>query len=262
MASELKDAGKVTLAPVTPDDVPQLTKLHAAAFKSDLFFNLMMLHRDEGAAAPLIQRGIEADMSNPNATLIKAMDENGDIVGWACWELKGDTKEPGPDVAATPAPAPEAQPKSESVQTDTTAAKAEHVAGSEQQSSQSEAKKPEDSIRVLGGLQRRHRTTWEDTHLAGKKYLALEGLATHPRSQGRGVATKLVQWGINKADAESLSCYAHASPASHRLYDRAGFQELERDEYDLAEYAPGGKGGNRGWGVYTFRYMMRPAKNA
>lgn len=39
------------------------------------------------------------------------------------------------------------------------------------------------------------------------------------------------------------------------VYTRAGFEEVGRGEYDLDEWAPEGNKG--GWGVYTFRYMVR-----
>lgn len=99
---------------------------------------------------------------------------------------------------------------------------------------------------------------WEAAHLGGTRaYLVLQALATEPAYQGRGIGSRLVQWGVERAEAQGLACWAHASPAGHSLYARAGFEELGRSDYDLAAWAPGGRAGGRGWGVYTFRYMLR-----
>ncbi|KAK2062008.1 hypothetical protein LY76DRAFT_589863 [Colletotrichum caudatum] len=105
-------------------------------------------------------------------------------------------------------------------------------------------------------------TSWEGRHLCGKKCVVLQALATDPRDQRRGVATELVRHGLEEVvDPQGLPCWVHASPASRNVYVKAGFEEAGRSDYDLDEWAPGGKGGNRGWGRYTFRYMLRPAKN-
>jgi len=69
-----------------------------------------------------------------------------------------------------------------------------------------------------------------------------------------------VRRAVDRADELGIPCWTQASPASHTLYARLGFQEVGKNDYDLDEWAPGGKGSNRGWGRYTFRYMVRPAK--
>lgn len=245
----------VTIIPATEDDIPALIKIHTAAFRSDLFSILMLLNRDEDAHQNLMRKSIDHWFADPHTQIIKAVDhDTGQILGWACWALKGAEsdeveKGEGKDEGAGKQKA-SSQPGE---------------ANATEETPPPPPPKPEtqkDPARILGGLMAKEMIKWESVHLKPlKKYWVLEALSTDPSVQGRGVGSKLVQWGIETADAVNpgLACYAHASPAGHGLYARAGFEEDDRSEFDLSEWAPGGKGGGRGWGVYVFRYMLRPA---
>ncbi|KAK6069462.1 acetyltransferase [Seiridium cupressi] len=76
---------EISLHPATSNDVPELLKIHLAAFQSDQFSNLMLLSRDPNEFERLLSKSIETWMSDPNAQLIKAVAKNGAIVGYACW---------------------------------------------------------------------------------------------------------------------------------------------------------------------------------
>jgi GNAT superfamily N-acetyltransferase len=54
-------------------------------------------------------------------------------------------------------------------------------------------------------------------------YLAL--LLTWPEWQGRGVARRLLDWGIQRADAEDppIAMYLETSAKAKRVYDHVGF---------------------------------------
>ncbi|KAK1976942.1 acyl-CoA N-acyltransferase [Colletotrichum cereale] len=184
-------------------------------------FSNLMLLNRDENAHEVMGRSIRRWMSDPAAKLTRALDADGRLVGWSCWIVKTGYEE-----ETAPARGPE---------TDTGA--------------------------VLGGLMFKDMTSWEDRHLSGKRYVVLQALATDPRCQRQGIATKLVQHGLEEVDSQGLPCWIHASPTSHQLYVKAGFEEVGKSDYDLDEWAPGGKGGYRGWGRYTFRYMLRPPKN-
>lgn len=217
-----------TLTEATIEDVPDLIRVHTAAYRSDLFSNLMLLNRSDEMHQALMQNSIEHWLAEPQAHIIKAAGADGQIVGWACWVLKerpiaaGKADKPTEETGAVPPDAP-------------------------------------DQASVLGGLMSKEKARREDEHMAGTRYLALQGLATDPRFQGRGVGTRLIRWGTARASAEGhLPCWTHASPAACGLYAKNGFEEVGKSDYNLSEWAPGGKDGGRGWGVYSFRHMMRP----
>jgi ribosomal protein S18 acetylase RimI-like enzyme len=229
----------IKLTTATLADLPNLLKVHTAAFRSDQFSNLMLLNRDESAHERLMTKSIEFFLSQPDTKLVQAIDPDGQMLGWSCWVIK-DQKEEDRDSAKNMSSEP---------------IRADQKAAPEKKPQESQ---PTDPTRVLGGLMREDMVRRESQQMGNKKYVVLQALATNPKHQGQGIGTRLVQWGAEMADSEQLPCWAHASPASYSLYERAGFQELGRSDYNLAEWAPGGKEGNRGWGTYTFRYMMRP----
>ena len=116
------------------------------------------------------------------------------------------------------------------------------------------AEPQEKTPRSLGRFMHEEMVRWETKCTAGTEYMALQALAVHPENQGQGVGRKLVEWVLGKADVKGMACWAHASPASAGLYERLGFKEMGRSEYDLGAWCAGEVQGD-----YTFRYMLRPA---
>jgi predicted N-acetyltransferase YhbS len=51
----------------------------------------------------------------------------------------------------------------------------------------------------------------------------LGSLAVDPDFAGRGIATQLVQWGIDKAEEDEIPAFLESSPAALSLYKRLGF---------------------------------------
>lgn len=217
---------KISLLPVDLGDIPQLVKIHQAAFESDRFSNLMLLGRDPDAFRSLLLKSIETWMADPNAQLIKAVAEDGDIVGYACW-----VTEDAPEVKQ-PATKPDSGP-------DTVDEQRKLL--------------PQD----LGRLMRKDLVARKRELMGNERHMVLQALITDPQWQKMCVGARLVQWGTSKADVEGLSCWAHASPSGYGVYLRAGFEELGMSEYDLDQYLLENEQGNSKWGVYTFRYMIR-----
>lgn len=63
---------------------------------------------------------------------------------------------------------------------------------------------------------------------------------TDPAHARRGAASKIVQWGCDRADQENLPVYLEASSRGLPLYLKFGFKELSRRVFDLTKY--GGQG--------------------
>ncbi|KAF4971481.1 hypothetical protein FSARC_1709 [Fusarium sarcochroum] len=51
-------------------------------------------------------------------------------------------------------------------------------------------------------------------------------IAIHPKYQGRGVARRLVEWGMNKARVEGVPIELAATPAGSGLYTKLGFKKI------------------------------------
>lgn len=68
-------------------------------------------------------------------------------------------------------------------------------------------------------------------------------LATRPDYHGRGIASMLLKWGLDRADQEGLEAYLSASPSGRPLYEKRGFQLLL-----IEDICPG----------YKQAYMLRP----
>ncbi|EXF76159.1 acetyltransferase [Colletotrichum fioriniae PJ7] len=231
----------VSICAVESSDIDDLVMIHTAAFKSDQFSNLMLLDREEGGHQNLMRKSIFHWLSSPSTTkLFKVVEGNGKILGWSCWVAK-ELQRKKPD-----------ESKSSETPSDPNLSK---------EKARSDKDAPRDPARVLGGIMHKDMTSWESRYLEGSKYMVLQALATHPEYQGRGIGTKLIQHGLEEIDSQSLACWFHASPSSYRLYEKAGFQEVGKNEYDLAKWAPVGTRVDPGWRTYTFRYMLRSARS-
>ncbi|PGH36307.1 hypothetical protein GX50_00812 [[Emmonsia] crescens] len=55
----------------------------------------------------------------------------------------------------------------------------------------------------------------------------LRSLAVDPDFSGRGLATQLVQWGIDRAKEDNIPAFLESSPAALGLYKRLGFVVVE-----------------------------------
>lgn len=75
-------------------------------------------------------------------------------------------------------------------------------------------------------------------------------IAVHPKYQGRGVARKLVEWGIGKAKEEGVPIELSATPAGSELYTKLGFKKV-----GVWRWRPGmeGSDGKGGWDIMRWQ---------
>ncbi|KAK6954382.1 hypothetical protein Daesc_004349 [Daldinia eschscholtzii] len=75
-------------------------------------------------------------------------------------------------------------------------------------------------------------------------------IAVHPEFQGRGVARRLVEWGINKAKEEAIPIELSATPAGSKLYTKLGFKKV-----GVWRWRPGmeGSDGKGGWDIMRWK---------
>ena len=223
LLTEMQDPSSTATSflPASEDDLPSLIRIHMAGFAHDNPSRLMF-ENDDQSGAMLLDR-LKARLLDPKVAVIKAVSkETGIILGWlACCLLdKGD------DFMT--------------------------VSGLE------EAKQEKtDDVRTLRSVLKEDAVRVQEDWMAKKKYIYLDTLVVDPAAQGQGIGTALVRWVTNKADKKGIYSWLQSSRAAHRIYLRAGYRDVHSFKLDLSEFAPGGKEGGWGFGVYDFRYMLR-----
>ena len=91
-----------------------------------------------------------------------------------------------------------------------------------------------------------------ESHMQGvKKYWYMSVLATEPKHHRRGIASKLLKWGLDQADAEGLPVWIDATPKGLPLYIRHGWKEVDHIDIHAGKY-----GGEEG-AVYRTVCMLR-----
>lgn len=99
---------------------------------------------------------------------------------------------------------------------------------------------------------------WEKECMAADaRYLVLQALVTSPVHQRKGVGSLLIRWAVERADAQGIRSWVHASPASCALYERNGFKVIGKNDYNLGGWVSGTRKGDDEWGMYTFTYLVR-----
>jgi len=241
----------ITIQPATISDVPTLSKIQQAAYKADLVSHIMTLDRPEDwSYEDWLRRTIEPSFQDRSIAFIKAVENStGRIVGWSYWAIKdGGEKKSQESDRAKSEPKNTASPSNQS---------AKEEVGNASSAPSAPSKLPRQKLSALIAVDSVAQYT---TYMSSKneKHLTLQGLFVLPTSQGRGIGTALITHCTQKADSENLSCWVHASPASWWLYEKAGFREVGRKDFNLADFV--GRGAGNGWGGYLFRYMVREAE--
>lgn len=83
-------------------------------------------------------------------------------------------------------------------------------------------------------------------------FVALDYLATRPDHKGKGVASMLVQSGLEQADKVGLEAIVMAKNASVGVYRWLGFGLVETLTQDDSMFG--------GDGAYTVHFMVRPVR--
>ena len=175
----------------------------------------------------VLREMLKAQLSDPRVAVIKAVDKDtGNVLGWqACIFIgKEDEKE----------------------------SKATNIAGFKKGKNETE-----DGVRTLHSVLKEDFVRIQRDWMAGEQYIHFDTLVVDPTAQGRGVGTGLVRWVTDKADEQGIYCWLRSSRAAHSIYLKAGYKDVGSFKLDLSEFAPGGKEGGWGWGMYDFRYMLR-----
>ena len=66
--------------------------------------------------------------------------------------------------------------------------------------------------------------------------LVLRALATLPQYQGTGCGSALLQWGLEKVDADRKRVFLEATPQGHSLYAKFGWKDVDEMVFDLKDF--------------------------
>lgn len=61
-------------------------------------------------------------------------------------------------------------------------------------------------------------------------------MVVHPDYQGRGIAGRLLERGLEEVDRAQQDIYLEGTAAGRRLYLRHGFEDLEDIDMELVDY--------------------------
>lgn len=190
-----------------------------------------LIFKDKNEYETVLLEMLKGQISDPKAAVIKAVHKDtGNILGWQSCRFRGKEDESESKATTFAGLEPGKNQKGEAVRTLHSVLK-------------------EDFVRV--------QRDW----MANKEYIHFDTLVVDPTAQGRGVGTALVRWVTDKADEQGIYCWLQSSRAAHSIYLKAGYKDVSSFKVDLSEFAPGGKEGGWGWGLYDFRYMLRLPKS-
>lgn len=248
-----------TLKPMSAADIAECAQLAGRSFEKDR-------HTQLKAAAPTnpynhaegMKGGLEYYLSLPHGsveTAVAVEDSTRQILGWVVWGFRGFNS-----------PEKEARREKELQQLHETGAESIDETSSQQAMAASEDASKSTRERIEAHTDADMDAWMKRLMPLGAKCMYICSISVLPEWQGKGVGSALMRVGTDRADAEGVYCWVHASEDGADMFVKHGFKEVGRLELDLDEWnkdnimPPEGQGSK--WGVYTFRYMRREANAA
>ncbi|KAI9035878.1 GNAT family N-acetyltransferase [Aspergillus affinis] len=210
----------------TEHDAPTLGALNIASFKHQAYWANVFPQPDPFSVLPLKHARALEKLTAPDTHVLSAVDletDQDEVVGWARWTFPGDEN-------GTVDVSPQAKRKIE----------------------EARGMLPEGANRRIYELffetLKVKRGVW-----LGEGDLMLDFLATHPSSQGKGIGTKLLKWGMEYADERDARIYLEATMDGYPLYVKHGWRQVEELVLDFVPYG--------GHGTATYSLMIRDRKS-
>lgn len=232
---------QLSIAPATKQDIPALARIHVSSLSANLLFRLCWPNQTSHYKS--VVAGLEKQFNNPEFEwwLVKAINEEVTIMGWAAWTLRPADLGPQNSSASSWFLFPGRKVDDGSNIGDSGGFDTE-------------------DFPIVPGLPNylhSHTQVIVDDWLLGKKHLLLNALFVAPRFQHRGIGTALLNWGNNRADKEGLPCFLKSTPTSWPLYKELGWKEVGVLEVDLRDWVRTAERDGSGWGMYRICYGVR-----
>ncbi|KAJ5183801.1 hypothetical protein N7492_001417 [Penicillium capsulatum] len=172
------------IGPASKADAPALTEVFLAAFDDD--FNRTMFPPTPDVRAFASENLLTSDNENEIILKATASDDPSTMVAFAKWIRPGKahTDADHPQGAVWPA-------SSDSALCDL----------------------------FFGTMSQHHKELMD-----GRPHYYLEILGVHPNYQRRGLASRLLKWGLERADQDGVEVYLSSSPEGKPMYEKYGFQ--------------------------------------
>ncbi|KAK0509042.1 hypothetical protein JMJ35_008413 [Cladonia borealis] len=198
------------VSPATATDLPAIAKIVQNAFEdSPNTISYWMLPRENEAAVYewRLRRAEENFHNDPTSSFIKCVDTATDkIVAFAIWE------------------------KPYSFMTQEQKAKQQQD-GREMRSNDNDLPKGTNAalLHDLDAQTARMRAKYVNR----EEDYVLRALATLPQYQGKGCGSALLQWSLEKVDADGRRVFLEATPQGHSLYAKFGWKDVDEMVFDL-----------------------------
>jgi ribosomal protein S18 acetylase RimI-like enzyme len=206
------------LRPATPSDIPACASIaHAAFAPSPLIHHVAPTSEEVSVAfwSAVIAAGID---SGPNAHVVVAEDASqapAVLLGLAKWVYVPEGAGVPGIGRAVPGDGGEGEAGGEVA-----------GAGEGAQDVFAHVRDPEMAKRYFAKQYEQH-----EKFMGTRRHWYLELIATKREVKGLGTGRKLVQWGLEKVDADGCEAYLEASPEGRGLFERFGFRVVERLVY-------------------------------
>ncbi|KAF4453065.1 gnat family protein [Fusarium austroafricanum] len=200
------------LRQAVPDDIPQMREVYYSAF-GDTIIGSRVFCANKEASNPFFQEGFSKDMADPTCEFLvvthkKTSPDSKDE------EIVALAKWGLPGAAIQDPPPAEVWPANGDL-----------------------------AVEFFSAMANAHRKAMGD-----RPHYYLELICTHEAWQGKGAASLLLRWGVERADAEGLPCFLEATPKGKVVYERFGFTETAQEEFKWP------------FGTSVETYMERDAK--
>ena len=171
----------------------------------------------EAALSEATQRFWDGHLSDPSSNWIYVVEqETGKVVGCAQWQTLDRNPFPDgpPSLSAPWWPCPDRREFAETILNQIYKCRSNWM------------------TRPHFGMFFRHLSTLDLLLLSNAYHTALNWMAVDPKYRRQGIASRIMQWGIERADEEGAEAWLEGSTLGRLVYEKFGFRSLFRLDFD------------------------------